>query len=167
MDVQTVSVVIAAIGIFIAGINSILSSRREEKQRQTQLFMELYDRFNETEFSKIFQDVIWVWEWRDGDYDDFIQKYGPPTNTQSMASFLSIVRYIQGISVLVQQKLIDVRIVNELLRRQIMLFTLKFDFVFQIWKTRLPGSKVADQLRFLYDELQVIEPLENMSQLVS
>ena len=111
--------------------------------------------------------MIWVWEWRDGDYDDFIQKYGPPTNTRAMASFLSIVRYIQGISVLVQQQLIDVRIVNELLRRQIMVFTEKFDFVFQMWKTRLPGSKVADQLRFLYHELQMIEPLETVSQLAS
>jgi uncharacterized membrane protein len=36
-DVQTISIVVAAVGVFIAAINSIYSSRRAEEQRQDTL----------------------------------------------------------------------------------------------------------------------------------
>ncbi|MHA1939010.1 MAG: hypothetical protein ACXACD_21225 [Candidatus Thorarchaeota archaeon] len=38
MDVQTISIVVAAAGVFIAAINSIRASRRAEEQRQVDLF---------------------------------------------------------------------------------------------------------------------------------
>jgi hypothetical protein len=45
MDLQTVTVLITGISVIIAAINSIISSRRANQQRQTQLFMQLYNQW--------------------------------------------------------------------------------------------------------------------------
>ncbi|MCW4040091.1 MAG: hypothetical protein NWE83_04975 [Candidatus Bathyarchaeota archaeon] len=37
MDVQTISITVAGIGIFIAAINSIISRRKADQQRQTEI----------------------------------------------------------------------------------------------------------------------------------
>ena len=60
VDVQTISILIAASGLFIAAVNQILSNRRAEKQRQTNLFMGLYDRFNDIDFSKQWSRLRWL-----------------------------------------------------------------------------------------------------------
>jgi type II secretory pathway pseudopilin PulG len=56
LDIQTISIVIAAAGVFIAAINSVYSSREARQQRQTEietrqaeLFMNVYNRWNTTE----------------------------------------------------------------------------------------------------------------------
>lgn len=37
MDIQTISIVIAAVGVFIAAMNSVYSSREAWQQRQTEI----------------------------------------------------------------------------------------------------------------------------------
>jgi hypothetical protein len=52
MDVQTISVAIAAIGLFIAAINQIYSNRQANQQRQAELFMQMYDRWSSKDFRR-------------------------------------------------------------------------------------------------------------------
>jgi tRNA isopentenyl-2-thiomethyl-A-37 hydroxylase MiaE len=70
-DVQTISIVVAAIGVLIAAINSIISSRRAEEQRQhtletqqhaletrqAQLFMQIYNRWNSKEMTTAYEKL--------------------------------------------------------------------------------------------------------------
>jgi hypothetical protein len=44
MDVQTISIALAGVGIFIAAINSIISSRKADQQRQMELFTKIFNR---------------------------------------------------------------------------------------------------------------------------
>jgi len=79
MDIQNVSIALAGIGIFIAAVNSIISSRKADQQRQTEietrqaeLFMHLYHRWSSPAFRK---SMIKVWRdkhvsWTD--FDDFM-----------------------------------------------------------------------------------------------
>ena len=52
MDIQTISIALAGIGIFLAAINFIVSSRQANQQRQMELLMQLYDRYSQPEFAK-------------------------------------------------------------------------------------------------------------------
>jgi hypothetical protein len=59
MDIQTVSVVVAMIGLLIAAINQIYTSRQANAQRQTEietrqaeLFMQVYQRFNSVQMRR-------------------------------------------------------------------------------------------------------------------
>ena len=56
MDVQTVSIVIAAVSVVIGVINSIMSNKKAEEQRQMQLFTQLYDYFVDKEFSRDYKE---------------------------------------------------------------------------------------------------------------
>jgi hypothetical protein len=49
LDVQTVTVVIAGISVVIGVINSILSSRHAEQQRQVELFQQAYAQWTTPE----------------------------------------------------------------------------------------------------------------------
>jgi hypothetical protein len=67
VDVQTISIVIADSGVFIAAVNQILSRRRADKTaqlqletRQAQLFMQLYNRYSSREFRTAITKIM---EW--------------------------------------------------------------------------------------------------------
>jgi type II secretory pathway pseudopilin PulG len=81
MDVQTVSIVIAAVSVVIGVINSIMSNQKADQQRQTEidtrqaeLFMQVYQRFNTREFRQALQNVLYIQEYRG--WDEFLQQYG-------------------------------------------------------------------------------------------
>lgn len=64
VDVQTISIVVAAVGVFIAAINSVYSSREATRQRQTEietrqaeLFMQMYRDWSAPGFRKAIQTM--------------------------------------------------------------------------------------------------------------
>ena len=154
VDIQTVSVGIAAIGLFIAGVNSVLSSRREDKQRQTELFMNLYAVYNDPEFSSTWANIIHYYEWED--LDDFLQKYGRFTsNPEIAARYYAFVRYLEGIGVLVQDGMIDIKMVDKLLGRNIRMYWEKYESLTYDMRKRYPyGSQISDHIEYLYNELK-------------
>jgi hypothetical protein len=61
MDVQTISLTLGGIGLFIAAVNSIISSRKADQQRQTEiqtrqaeLFMQFYNRWISRDFAEVY-----------------------------------------------------------------------------------------------------------------
>ena len=64
------------------------------KARQTQLFMQLYDRFDDKDFQRQWMEVIYQWERED--YDDFERKYGSG-NLEAFSSSFSVAAYFEGI----------------------------------------------------------------------
>jgi hypothetical protein len=83
-DIQTLSIALAAVGIFIAAINSILSNRRADQQRQTELFMNIYDRFQDKEYTKTMYRIIVEYQY--ADFDEFSQKYGFDMRTRTYSN---------------------------------------------------------------------------------
>jgi len=63
VDVQTISIVVAAAGLFIAAINSIYSSRRAEEQRQ--LTLETQQHALETRQAQLFTQIQNWWNARE------------------------------------------------------------------------------------------------------
>lgn len=120
VDVQTVTVVIAGISVVIGVINSIRASREAKEQRQVEvetrqaeLFMRLYDRCSSIDFRDTITKMMrWMWT----DFDDFIRKYGSEANPDAWNAFITMQNYFEGIGVLVQRQLIDLSLVDDLLR---------------------------------------------------
>jgi hypothetical protein len=73
MDIQTATVLITGISVIIAAINSIISSRRAEKQRQIDLFMNLYNSWNSMDFMKAFR-TLWRHDWNIS-YDEYVRQH--------------------------------------------------------------------------------------------
>ena len=151
MDIQTISIALAGIGIFLAAINFIVSSRQANQQRQMELLMQLYDRYSQPEFAKRWYTITEVHEWKD--YDDYLVKYGPLINIDEASVFLSIGRFFEGLGVLVQGGFVDIDKVNALMYSQIVIFWKRYEHIIKETRVRFNNPTFGDHIEYLYDEI--------------
>ena len=87
---QTISIMIAAATVVIGVINSIISGRREEKQRQEQLILQRFQGYG-LEYTRSYSEVMNTRDWKTA--EEFDQKYGGIANPD----FNSKLIYIMGV----------------------------------------------------------------------
>ena len=76
-DLQTVSIVIAAVSVVVGVIMSGLSLRNYAKSRRASIFLEFQKQATQ-EFLEDLFEVVGEWTW--SDYNEFLANYGPITN---------------------------------------------------------------------------------------
>jgi len=159
IDIQTISIVIAAMSVVIAAANSIQASREAQKtreseleNRQAQLFMEIYNRFNDKEFSKMTDDVCFNWQWKD--YDEFMEKYGYERNIEAWGDFSALFNFFEGIGVLLKQGLIRATLVSELMSGPILRYWEKFEPILNERREHLTHHEAIDNVEYLYREVR-------------
>ena len=159
IDIQTISIVIAAASIVIGVSDSILRSRyaREERRReletrQAQLFMQIFDNFHQPEFLDKFADFL-TWHWND--YKDFMERYGPK-NPKAWYSFGSIAAFFEGIGVLVHRKFIDADLVSQLMARHIVLFWERTRPISEGLRKQFKLPEVDIWVEYLYNKIKPI-----------
>jgi hypothetical protein len=104
VDLQTISVLLAATSIVIAAIYYILVLRNTIRTRQAQLFMQIYEGYASEEVQKTyFQLLHFEWE----DYADFERKYGSGDHPELAAKREAHWTWFDGMGVLLRNKLID------------------------------------------------------------
>lgn len=149
-DVQTISVVTAAASVVIAAVTMTMQSRDAKRTTQVQLFMQIYEHFNDPEFFDNFTDLI-TWKWKD--YDDFIRRYGRAANPKAWYAMGSIAAFFEGIGVLVHRKLLDISLVGELMSRHIIMFWEKIEPISQEMRRRLKHPEIDRPTEYLYNEI--------------
>jgi len=162
-ELQTVSMTIgiltACISVVIGVVNQILSRRRTEKTeqlsletRQAELFMQLYDRFNDKDFAKQYTEILFQHKWTD--FDDWMQKYGPMTNLDVFSSWMSVAVFFEGIGVLIKRKLIDISLVDDLLSSAIIMVWEKIEPIAKEYRVRFNRPQLWEWFEYLYTELK-------------
>jgi len=151
--------VIAASGLFIAAVNSILSNRRTEKTqqltletRQAQLFMQVYSRWNSRDFARAYGRARYVYEWTD--YEDIQKKYGPRVDLEAFSDIQIISTYFEGMGVLVKRGLIDISLIDDLLSDRIVWWWEYMNPIRQHSRKLRNNPKLYDSLEYLYNELK-------------
>jgi hypothetical protein len=118
--VQTISVVIAAASVVAFVVNSIITSRKTEKTqelalksqqqtletRQAQMFMSIYQTDYSDEFLEALHRVMEM-ELRDSEDLNKIRR-----DIETYKAWTKVASYLEGIGVLVREKLVDVRMVT-------------------------------------------------------
>ena len=111
---------LAELGVLTVGVIITLQQLRDIKQtreneletRQAQLFMQVWQQYNSVEYAMQRYEVYDMqWE----DYDDFQRKYlgVPAKEMRPYASYVSIARLFEGLWLLIQEKLIDEKLVYQ------------------------------------------------------
>ena len=159
VDAQTISIIFAGVSIGVAALYYTLTLRNTQRAqqlqletRQAQLFMQAYSRFTEKEFQKSWFEMVSQWEW--DDYDDFMAKYGPKTNSEDASKWGSVLAYFEGLGVFVEQGLIDIELVSRLGSTNIINCWEKFGPVFEEYTRRTGNPYAYDYLEWLYNELK-------------
>jgi len=158
----TVGIVTACISVVIAVVNQILSRRRTEKTeqlnletRQAQLFMQLYDQWKSPEFRKAIIKMMFHYTWND--VDDFMSKYGYETNPEVWVdTFIRQATFYEGVGVLVEKGLIDIKLVDRLLHNTILNFWDKMGPIWKELRKNQPPSEdpYYDSTEYLYNLIQ-------------
>ena len=158
IDLQTISMVSAAIGILIGIFNWIRKSSTAEKQRQTEietrqarLFMDIYAAFTDPVLTDMYADMLYYWEWKD--YEDYKKKYVEPKGIQQII----VQRYFNGIGVLVLRGLIDVTLVNDLMGEAITRTWEKFKPMIERRRTDLNWPQLWLPTELLCDKMKPLK----------
>jgi hypothetical protein len=104
--------IIPALGIILALVYYTLTVRNQNKTRQAQLLMGLYENYRSPEFRRMCQQ-IGRWEWTD--FEDFWEKYGEENNPDAWNIWESVAAFYNGVGVLLRNGLIDIKLVDDLL----------------------------------------------------
>ena len=168
VDIQTVSIVIAATGVFIAAVNQILSRRRTEKTeqlsletRQAQLFMQVYNAWTSADVVKSYG---WLrYRYPDIEGEKLFNFATDPYDDESFMAIHCLNQFFEGIAVLVETGLLDITLVENLFSRRITWFWERMETMFMYARTHLNDPTQYDSIERLYNELKKREQQATIS----
>ena len=119
LDIPSVSAIVAAAGVLVGVILTVLELRHLVKQRKTELVTRLSSEFSTSrQFLEAFVDTLEV-EFKD--YDDFVKRYGKPiSRNQVPMSFMMMGNFFEQIGVLFRNGLIEASLISQLFPIDIM-----------------------------------------------
>ena len=151
IDVQTISIVVAAISVVIGVLMSILSMRNYTKSRQASIFLDFH-RQADMKFIEIINEIITEWNWNG--VEDFNKKYGPITNPKGYAKFILVASFFDSMGKLIEANTTSIKLIPESLAVFGMAWYEKIESIFPIlvsnWRT---SGSVSSTVR-LYKNLK-------------
>jgi hypothetical protein len=114
--------------------------------------MQIYNEFKAKEFQYDFRYAMSV-EWEN--YEDFMEKYMSKENISKGVRIGLFTSFCEGLGVLVYRKLVDISLVDDLMRGYIIRYWDKYSELRHEHRKRSP--LYAEWTEYLYNELQKIE----------
>jgi len=154
VDAQTLSIMFAGVSIGLAAIYYMMTLRNQSKTRQTQLFMQIYDRYMDKEFQALEAEILnqWIWE----DFDDFFSKYGAAADPEAYGKHSQIGVFYEAIGVLVYRDMLDVRLVDDLMSWSILNFWDKLGPIMVEARERFNVPQNYEWIEYLYNRIKKI-----------
>jgi len=163
-EIQAAYYMVAATGVLVAAAFYVLNMRISQKNqeivlksqeqtletRQAQLFMQVFQRFNEPDFFDKYTDFL-SWKWKD--YEDYRSKYGQKVNAEAWYSEGSIAAFFNGVGLLLYMDLLDIKLIHGLLFIHVKMFWEKIKPVSYEMRERLQLSQIDEWVEYLYGEL--------------
>ena len=165
VDYQTISIVFTGLSISLAAfyyISTLRNSQRNQElalkaqqqqleTRQAQLFMQIYNQWNTTEFGLQYEKCMSM-DWTD--YEDFENIY--MNNAEEVNRFRMIARFFEGVGVLVHRDLIDVTLVDDLFSGEMTRFWEKFEPMVKEIRVRWGWPQSLEWTEYLHKEIRAI-----------
>ncbi|MHA2380835.1 MAG: DUF4760 domain-containing protein [Candidatus Thorarchaeota archaeon] len=150
MDIQTISVVIAAASVVIGVVTWVIQIREGNKMNQARLLMQINNLLREEKFQNYLLDIR-LREWED--FDDYLEKYH---NREAIAKNNYVTSFFANVGVLVYNKLLDPKLVHDTIGT--FLFNLigkNWPFI-QEYRERFNRPELYWHIEYLYNEMMKI-----------
>jgi len=144
VDVQTVSVVVAASSVVAGVIYYSFVLRNQARVRQTDLIMRLYSIFGSKEFLEANRRVVDV---ASKDYDAFLKKYG-------WVDVVQVGTLFEGMGVLLKRNLIDMELVDDLFSEPVRSLWGRMKPMIESDRKRFNQPRIFEWFEYLVDEMQ-------------
>jgi hypothetical protein len=139
------------LSVIAAATYYVFISKATIQTRKAQLFMQIYSSFQREEFLRQFIDIMNL-EWTD--FEDFWGKYGMTNNPEQASKIHSIGTYLEGIGVLVNRKLIDLDLVDELMTGIVERYWDKMEPVIMAQRELFNWPEAYEWTEYLYNEIK-------------
>jgi hypothetical protein len=111
VDITEISAIVAAAGVLVGVVFTVLELRHLRKQRQTDLVVRLYSAFTTDDF---LEAILKVRNLEFKDYEDFVKKHGSLFSDSSInVAILKIANYFEQAGTLLHRGLIDGDLASE------------------------------------------------------
>jgi len=155
VELTVVRDLVAIFGVIAGFSYYMMTVRHQNISRKAQLFMEMYRDFKRPDVQKAYSDVVYVWEWEN--YEDFQKKYGRLSNWDEFNKYMLVYSIYEGLGVLIYRNLIDVKMIDELMRSYVMNFWEKIGPIMVEVRTRYDAPLAAEWTEYLYEEVKKVE----------
>jgi hypothetical protein len=106
VDYQTISIVLTGIGLMIALIYYGLQIRNQNRTRQAQLFMQMYDRWSDDTRGLNVRSVV---NTKLSGFNEYLEKYQSDENFKEALD--ALFGFYEGLGVIVKERYMDIRLV--------------------------------------------------------
>lgn len=150
IGVTEISAIVAAVGVLIGVVLTVVELRNLVKQRKSDLLMRLHLAFSTKEYSEI---ILKYLSTEFDDYDDFVNKYGLLFNEGPVQTvFWSVGNFFEGIGILVKNRFVDIALVAELFA--VGPFWLKWKPLIEGTRKHYNGPDLLAWFEYLYNEVK-------------
>lgn len=156
VDYQTISIVLTGIGMMIALTYYALQIRNQNRTRQAQLHMQIFNELNSEGRWRDFLDAMYSWEW-DG-YDDFQEKYGT-SNPDVYAKLTSLWWVYNSIGTLLYDGLLDAEKLYPLIGPMVIMQWTRWESVIMANRKRLEQPESFIHFEYLAKEMLRVKRL--------
>jgi hypothetical protein len=135
MDIPSISAVVAAIGVLVGVVFTVLELRNLVKTRQTDLVMRLYSAFGGK---------------------DILDEYKKVLNLEpkNYMDFSGIFVFFEAVGILLRRKLIDIALVDDFFSSPIILSWEKLRPIVEEAREKLNRPQASEWFEYLYNEMQ-------------
>lgn len=151
VDYQTFSIVLTGIGLIIALTYYALQIRNQNRTRQTQLFMDIYNNHISIPNFTALLEMMWEWDWET--FDDFIAKYSILNNKEAHVKWGRYFASLEGLGILCKKGLIDPELVYDSQYLSIINIWEKFQPIIEEYRLRLNAPQMYGDPEYLYKEM--------------
>ena len=151
LDLQSISIMIAAASVLIGVIMSVLSIRNFAKSRQASVFLDFH-RQADLEFIQNASEVVMEWNWKDA--QEFDQKYGPRANPKAYAKFILVGSFFDSMGKLIEAKVTNASLIPESLAVFAMAWFEKIKSIEPDLAAKWRRSGSMDSSKLLYKKLK-------------
>jgi hypothetical protein len=149
VDVETISVIIAAATVVAGVVYSSLQVREQTRTRHADFVMTVSSAYGSEQMVKALINVMNL-DFRDA--EDFVKKYGKISSENSIyVDMMMVGDYFQGIGFLVHKRMIDTDVATDLLPVQIWE---KIRPVIYGYRRTMNQPRIFQWFEYLYDEMK-------------
>ena len=155
VEVETIGVLVAAASVVIGLVYYIFTTRITLQTRQAQLFMQLYNKWQDKEFNK---SKYLVMTYPLNSYEDYEEIW---RDEERASTFRVVGTFLEGLGVLVKRGLVDKGFVDDMMSGDIIGFWEKYGEVIREERRRLNYPQALEWAEYLYNE---VKPLSKKQQ---
>ncbi len=155
IELSTIRDIVTIFGVIAGFTYYAMTVRHQNSSRKAQLFVEMYRDFKNPEVQRALNDIVFVWEW--DNFQDYQEKYGRLSNYEEHEKYQRVYSVYEGLGVLIHRNLIDVKMIDEIMRSHVLMFWEKIGPIVREQRVHADNPWIAEWTEYLYHEVKKIE----------